>query len=637
MPSERIQRQIDRFLDQIETAVEERDWERVRELSDDVLRLDPDNEDAQSFLAAAGRDLPRTVGRDGPSEATPPDSEAAGGRSEAERRQLTVMFCDVVGSTALSETLDPEDLREVVGAYRETCSAAVGRFDGNIAKTIGDGLLVYFGYPRAHEDDAHRAVYAGLSIVEGVERLNQRLGKKYGVEIGVRVGVHTGLVVVGEMSGGGVREADSIVGETPNIAARLQELAEPGSVVLSEGAQRLLEGRFVWDDLGPKHLKGITDPVSVYRVRGESAAPGRFEARAERGLIPMVGREEEIGLLMKRWDQAKDGEGQVVLLSGEAGVGKSRILREVSARLEDDPHHRDLAFCSPYHRNTALYPVIGRLERDLDIEKEDDPDQRLDTLEAVLRGLDLPVAEVAPVLAPLLSPTAGERYPPPDLSPEQLKERTLEALLGMVKAKAAREPVLMLVEDAQWMDPSTLEFLGLLFERLRSDRVLLVVSHRPEFEPPRAGQANITALTLNHLSRRESAAMVAAVTGGKALPEEVLGRILADANGVPLFIEEMTKTVLESGLLVEAGDRYTPSGGPSALSIPASLQDSLMARLDRLEAEKAVVQLVRRRSARSSASDCWPLCLPWGMTSCTRPCPSSSRRVCSTATARRPM
>jgi class 3 adenylate cyclase len=310
------------------------------------------------------------------------------------------MFCDVVGSTALSEALDPEDLREVVGTYRETCSAAVGRFDGYIAKTIGDGLLVYFGYPRAHEDDAHRAVYAGLSIVEGVERLNQRLGKECGVEIGVRVGVHMGLVVVGEMSDGGVREADSIVGETPNIAARLQELAEPGSVVLSEGAQRLLEGRFVWDDLGPKHLKGITDPVSVYRVRGESAVPGRFEARAERGLIPMVGREEEIGLLMKRWDQAKDGEGQVVLLSGEAGVGKSRILREVSARLKDDPHHRDLAFCSPCHRNTALYPVIGRLERDLNIEKEDDPDQRLDMLEAALRGLDLPVAEVAPVLPP---------------------------------------------------------------------------------------------------------------------------------------------------------------------------------------------------------------------------------------------
>jgi class 3 adenylate cyclase/tetratricopeptide (TPR) repeat protein len=510
---------------------------------------------------------------------------------EAERRQLTVMFCDLVGSTALSEKLDPEDLREVIRAYRETCAKVVGRFEGHIAKYIGDGLLVYFGYPQAHEDDAQRAVHAGLGIVEDMQRLNQRVSKEHGVELGVRVGIHTGLVVAGEMGAGEVVEKHAIVGETPNIAARLHELAEPNTVVLSARTQRLVEGLFDCDGLGPQHLKGISEPMPVYQVQGEGVAPSRFEAVAERGLTPLVGREEEIALLLKRWNLAKDGEGQVVLLSGEAGVGKSRILREFRARLVDEPHHRAFYFCSPYHRNTALYPVIGQLERDLHIEKDDGPEQRLDKLESWLGELDLAVDEMMPLLVPLLSPSGVERYPPPSLGPEQLKERTLEALVDVMRARAARQPVLMTVEDAHWVDPSSLEFLSLSIEGLRSARVLLTVSYRPEFEPPWTGRSHLTSLTLNNLGRKESTGLVAAVTGGKALPEEVLGQILAGTDGVPLFVEEMTKTVLESGLLQDVGDHYALSGDSSSLSIPASLQDSLMARLDRLGEEKAVAQL----------------------------------------------
>ena len=511
--------------------------------------------------------------------------------ADAERRQLTVMFCDLVGSTALAEQLDPEDLREVLRAYQETCAEAVGRFDGHIAKYFGDGLLVYFGYPQAHEDDARRAVNAGLGVVAGIETLNRRLGECHGVELGVRVGIHTGLVVVGEMGAGETLEANAIVGETPNVAARLEGLAGPNKVAISAATQRLVDGLFEFDDLGPQRLKGVSEPMTVYRVTGVSEAPSRFEAAVARGLMPLVGREEEIGLLMKRWQQAGDGEGQVVLLSSEAGVGKSRILKAFRERLETAPHNRVLYYCSPYHRNSALHPAIEQLERALRFETKDSAEQRVNKLESALTELHLSESELAPLLASLLSlPTEG-RYPAIEASPQLLRRKTLEALLAVIEAMAARTPVLMVVEDAHWIDPSTLEMLGLLIERLRATRVLLVVNCRPEFEPPWGGHAHVTALRLNRLSRKESAEMIVRVAGGKTLPEEVLEQILARTDGVPLFVEELTKTVLESDLLAVEGGGYVLNGPLPPLAIPASLQDSLMARLDRLAAVKEVAQL----------------------------------------------
>ncbi len=371
---------------------------------------------------------------DGATENTAPTRYP--GEAEAERRHLTVMFCDVVGSTALSERLDPEDLREVLRAYQETCADFVGRFDGHIAKYLGDGLLVYFGYPQAHEDDARRAVNAGLGIVGGVETLNRRLAEDYGVELGVRVGIHTGLVVVGEMGSGETREAGAIVGETPNIAARLETLAEPDTVLISATTLRLVEGLFECDDLGPHRLKGVSRSVSVFSVRSESDAPSRFEAAAKRGLTPLVGRGSEIDLLLSRWTAAKDGERQVVLLSGEAGIGKSRIVSGLHERLANDDHSRVLYHCSPYHQNSALYPAVKQIERALRFETSDGISDKLNKLEGILAELALSEGKLAPLLAALLSlPTEG-RYPVIEASPQLLRRKTLEALLSIIGAMA---------------------------------------------------------------------------------------------------------------------------------------------------------------------------------------------------------
>ncbi|MCH7667527.1 MAG: AAA family ATPase, partial [Acidobacteria bacterium] len=511
--------------------------------------------------------------------------------ADAERRQLTVMFCDLVGSTALSERLDPEDMREVLRAFREACHAVIDRFEGHIANYIGDGLLIYFGYPQAHEDDAARSVHAALGIVAEIGDLEWTRDRLEGIELGVRVGIHTGLVVAGDIGSGEAREREGIVGETPNIAARLEGMAQPNTVVISDSTQRLVEGLFLCDDLGPQDLRGVSEPVTVYRVREESGAHGRFEAITTADLTPLVGRESEIGLLLNRWDRAKDGEGQVVLLSGEAGVGKSRILRGFRDRLDDKSHNRILYYGSPYHRNSPLYPVVDQLERGLRFERDDDLPQKLDKLETVLADLKLPVDEHAPVLALLLSLATDDRYAPVDISPEELKNRMLDAVLTIVEAMSVRAPVLMLVEDLHWIDPSTLEFLHMVVERLRLSRILFVGTARPEFENPWGDHAHVTALTLNRLSRRESAELIGKVTHGKSLPDEVLDQIIAKTDGVPLFIEELTKTVLESDLLEDTGDRFVLSGPLPSLAIPASLHDSLMARLDRLAPVKEVAQL----------------------------------------------
>jgi class 3 adenylate cyclase/predicted ATPase len=499
------------------------------------------------------------------------------------------MFCDLVGSTALAERLDPEELREVLAQYQDACADVIHRYEGHIARYVGDGLLVYFGYPQAHEDDAQRAVRTGLSIVDAIRDLETKIANP-NVNLSVRIGITTGLVVAGDIGSGERVEEKAIVGETPNVAARLQALAEPNAVLIGTNTRRLVEGLFDCEDLGQQQLKGISKPVEVYRVRMESGAPSRFEAKAARGVTPIVGRDEEVELLLKRWGRAKEGESQVVLLSGEAGIGKSRITRGLQERL-GEVSNRVLYYGSPYHKNSSLYPAIDQLERVLRFDEDESAAQKLDKLEAVLVGLDLSVENHAPFLASLLSLPFNGRYRPLQLTPQELKNETFRVLVAVIERMAARDTVLMVVEDAQWIDPSTLELIGLFVEQMRAARFLLVIAFRPEFMPPWSRHPHVTALTLNRLSQKESAAMIAKITRGKALPDEVFDQIIAKTDGVPLFVEELTKTVLESGLLKEEGDRYALAGPLPPLAIPASLQDSLMARLDRLAAVKEVAEL----------------------------------------------
>ncbi len=519
-----------------------------------------------------------------------PPPPSPGVVSEAERRQLTVMFCDLVGSTALAERLDPEELRTLLAEYQDLCAAVIRRYDGQIARYVGDGLLVCFGYPQAHEDDPQRAVRAGLEIVDAIRELSATLAKP-DVGLAVRIGVTTGLVVAGDIGRGERVDANAIVGETPNLAARLQALATPNVVLISASTYRLVEGLFECTGLGPQSLKGFSQPVLAYRVRGESAALSGFEAKAARGLTPLVGRGEELALLMERWSQAKDGEGQVVLLCGEAGIGKSRIVRGFRERLEGEAHNRILYYGSAHHRNSAFHPVVDQLQRALRFHKDDTPAGKLDKLDAVLESLALPAQIHAPVLASLLSLPLEDRYPAPELSPEQRKRNIFRTLVDVVEAMASQKPVLMVVEDAHWVDPSTREFIDALIERLRDSRLLLLITYRSELEPPWTPGAHVTSLTLNRLSRKASRAMIVEVAGGKLLPGEVADEIVLKTDGVPLFVEELTKAVLESGLVEDAGDRYTLSGPLPSLGIPASLQDSLMARLDRLGPAKEVAQL----------------------------------------------
>ena len=506
---------------------------------------------------------------------------------EAERRHLTVLFCDLVGSTELAGRLDPEDLRDVIRAYQDACAGAIVRFEGHVAKYMGDGVLAYFGYPRAHEGEAERAVCAGLQAVRAVGALTPCAGPP----LQARVGIATGMVVVGDLVGEGAAQEEAVVGETPNLAARLQALAEPGSVVVGPTTRRLLGGLFDYADLGVHRLKGFAAPVRAWRVLGSGRAEGRFEARQAAGLTPLVGREHELGLLLDRWRQAAEGDGQVVLLGGEPGVGKSRLVRALREQLGEHSLTPLSHFCSPYHQGSALHPVIGLLERGAGLARDDPPERQLDKLEALLALATDDVPAVAPLLADLLGIPTGGRYPPLALSPQRRKERTLAALLTQLEGLAARQPVLALYEDVHWSDPTTLELLDQIVDRVPGSRVLVLITFRPEFRPPWIGFAHVSLLTLNRLNKRQVAAMAERVAGGKALPPEVLEQIAAKTDGVPLFVEELTKTVLEAGLLQEEGDRYTLAGPLPALAIPATLYDSLMARLDRLAPVREVAQV----------------------------------------------
>ena len=419
--------------------------------------------------------------------AVKPAAAAAPALAQAERRQLTVMFCDLVGSTALSARLDPEDLREVIGAYHRCCAELIERNGGFVAKYMGDGVLAYFGYPQAHEHDAERAVRAGLALVEAVPKLETAAG----VPLQVRVGIATGLVVVGDLIGAGAAQEQAVVGETPNLAARLQALAEPGAVVISSSTRRLTGGLFDYRDLGAVALKGFAENVPAWQVLGASAAESRFEA-LRASTTPLVGRDEEIDLLLRRWEQAKGGDGCVVLISGEPGIGKSRIAQTILERLSGEPHTRLRYFCSPHHQDSALYPSITQLERAAGFRRDDTDEQRLAKLEAVLALATNDLGEAVPLLADLLSIPTGDRYPALNLTPQKRKEKTLHAQLAQVEGLAARQPVLMVFEDVHWSDPTTRELLDLLIDRVPTLRVLVIITFRPEFTPPWVGRPHVT-------------------------------------------------------------------------------------------------------------------------------------------------
>jgi predicted ATPase/class 3 adenylate cyclase len=556
------------------------DWEALPKLTAEDLK------DLGVMLGGHRRkllDAIAALGAEVPAATVPVTSRNA--PADAERRQLTVMFCDLVGSTALAARLDPEDLREVVVAYHRAIAEVVAGFDGLVSRYMGDGVLVYFGYPQAHEDDAERAVRAGLGSIEAVASLDVRSANK----LQARVGIATGLVVVGDLIGAGSAQEQSVVGETPNLAARLQALAAPDAVVIGVGTRRLIGDLFEYRALGAVEIKGIAGPVSAWQVLRPSVVASRFEALRGSVLSPLVGRDEEIDLLLRRWDSARASAGQVVLVSGEAGIGKSRITAALAERLHAEPHLRLRYFCLPYHQDSALFPFIDQLARAAGFTRDDLPASRLVKLEALLAGAAPPEEDVA-LLADLLSLPSSGHHPLPKLSPQRKKDRTLEALIRQLEGLTRLQPVVMVFEDAHWIDPTSRELLDLTVERVRSLPVLLIVTFRSEFQMPWTGQPQVTMLALNRLDRHDRTVLVEQIAGGKALPDEVVDQIADRTDGVPLFVEELTKSVLESGLLREEGDRYVLDGALPPFAIPTTLHDSLMARLDRLASVRLVAQ-----------------------------------------------
>jgi class 3 adenylate cyclase/predicted ATPase len=507
--------------------------------------------------------------------------------SQAERRRLTVVFCDLVGSTALSGQLDPEELHDLTRRYQRVCADVIGRHGGHVAQFLGDGLLVYFGYPIAHEDDAQRAVRAGLETVAAISGLGARLEKS----LQVRVAVHTGLAVVGHLGDGTDPDAIAIVGETPNIAARLQSIAEPGTVIISSPTYRLVEGFFHCRSLGAPALKGVAAPIELYSVLAESGIQSRFERAVASGLTPFVSRQAEVELLLQRLERARNGAGQVVLLSGEAGIGKSRLIRVLKERATGEPMTELAVRCSPYYQDSALYPIIAFFQRLLQVHRDETAETTLATLESALESFGLPLSEFVPLFAALLSLPNDHRYPPPAMTLQRQKQKTFEAVVAWLLKAAQHRTTWLVVEDVHWADPSTLELLSLLIEQVSRSRVFVVLIFRPDFLPPWRSQPHVSSTTLDRLPKTGIESMIESLAGGKKLPPDVTRDIAEKTEGVPLFIEELSRMVLESGLLREQDGRYELTSSLPSLAIPSTLYESLMARLDRLGTAKEVAQL----------------------------------------------
>jgi TOMM system kinase/cyclase fusion protein len=556
------------------------------------------DEEGKVLVWTGGTSSAPTTASPIPSPATPDVSPTQGEAApiapptpEAERRQLTVMFCDLVDSTTLSGQLDPEEYRDVVRAYQRVCTDVIQRYDGHIAQLLGDGLLVYFGYPLAHEDDAHRAVRTGLGILNAMRDLNQSLQHAPGIQLALRMGIHTGLVVVGAMGSTG-RQEHLALGETPNIAARMQGLAVPNTLMISTDTYRLIQGYFECQALGVQTLRGVADPLHVYRVLQDSGARGRLDVAVTRGLTPLVGRESEVALLLERWEHAKVGQGQVVLLTGDAGLGKSRLVQTLKDHVANEPHLRWECRSAEYAQNTVLFPLVDLFQRLLRFEASEPPDAKVDKLEHALSQYRLPIEASVPLLAPLLSLTLPEhRYPPLNLSPQRQRQKTLEAIVAILLELAERQPLLFILEDLHWTDPTTLELLYLLLDQTPSAPLLTVLTCRPTFQPSWSHRSYLTEITVNRLARHQIERMIERITDEKRLPPEVRHLLVQRTDGVPLFVEEMTKAILESGSLKSVDDHYELTGSLSTFAIPATLQDSLMARLDRLVTAKGIAQL----------------------------------------------
>lgn len=514
-----------------------------------------------------------------------PERRALSSSDEAERRQLTVMFCDIVGSTAMSARLDPEDMRRVIGSFRDCVRTVCSTHDGFVAKYMGDGALIYFGYPQAFENDAERALRAGLALIEAI-------GARQGMEpIKLRVGVATGLVVVGDIVGSGEAQERGVVGETPNVAARLQAAAEPNTILICENTRQLTAGLFDYRELGPIEAKGFADPLKAWRVVGESTVTSRFEALRVR-VMPLVGRQEEIDLLKRRWAQVCGGEGRVALISGEPGIGKSRLTAALREHVNAGSRICLQYFCAPHMSGSVLYPIFSQIEHAAGIERSDTAEAKLEKLEKLFAQSSSNVSQDVGLVADFLSIAADTRYPKsPHLSGQKRKELMLDRLVAQLEGLARTSPVLAIFEDVQWMDATSLELLDLTVRRIEGLPILAVVTYRPDFVPPWIGQPHVSVLTLSRLTRNENAAMLERLTAGRRLPPELVEQILTRTDGVPLFVEELTRSVLESGILHEVADELVLSGPLPALAVPASLQASLAARLDRLAPARNVAQI----------------------------------------------
>ena len=518
---------------------------------------------------------------------------------DGERRQLTVMFCDLVNSSEIAELFDPEELRDVLRKYQHLVSKITLKFGGHIAKYIGDGLLIYFGHPHAHEDDARRSILTGLEIIDEIEGLNTQLVTTHKIELQVRIGIHTGLVVVGEMGSGEAREPNAIVGETPNIAARIESLAKPGVVTISGNTNELTKGLFITVKKDFQALKGVTQKVKIFEVLSESAFLSEFAVRVQEGLTPMVGRSKELDFLAQSWGQAKKGLGQVVWLSGEAGVGKSRVINEFMSNISQDSQHLRLYHCSSVHSNTAFFPIISYLKRVLNLNKNDSNEKKYKLLDSFFRSLALPLDHVTGVFSTLLGidPPNGSSK----VTPEKVKKLIIDSWFGLMIKMSQEEPLLLIFEDTHWIDPSTQELIRTLSNELSSQRILLVITSRPGYQLPIADDAPLQLLTLNRLDRDTSSRMIYQLAGQRSFPKELEEELLMKTDGIPLFIEELTKAVIDSNLLKQLESTYELSAPLSKLAIPNSLKDSLMARLDQLSAVKNVAQVAATIGRRFSA------------------------------------